>query len=386
MGPRGAGRASIAFRVRKPRRPPYHRAMASRSSWLGRIALALATLVVVAALFETSLRVVAWRSERSAREARESFRRAHPEAADLPEISGVLELARRNVHGIHKGVVVRTDSHGLRGADRPARSAPGELRIVIAGDSFAFGSGVDESDVYASRLGPLLDEAQPEWHHEVINAGLAGGNIENVLDRLEVAIAAYRPGIYVYGYTLNDIEGPGYELLAQDARTREWLTWSGTHPLLLVRFVVWQLLTLGGPSSPDDEPYPRELRRNYFDNDAAITRLAAGLDRFAALATRDGVCGQVLIHTHLTNLDSQHPFQAMYRRVAELAGARGLGVTSTFAAFEHRDPESLWINPLDSHPNAVGHALLARALADDLLALPRSCFERAAALGADAAP
>ena len=186
--------------------------------------------------------------------------------------------------------------------------------------------------------------------------------------------------------TLNDIEGPGYELLAQDARTREWLTWSGTHPLLLVRFVVWQLLTLGGPSSPDDEPYPRELRRNYFDNDAAIARLAAGLDRFAALATRDGVCGQVLIHTHLTNLDSQHPFQAMYRRVAELAGARGLGVTSTFAAFEHRDPESLWINPLDSHPNAVGHALLARALADDLLALPRSCFERAAALGADAAP
>jgi lysophospholipase L1-like esterase len=351
--------------------------MTSRSSWLGRIALALVTVVFVASLGEIALRVVAWRSERSAREARASWRLAHPESADLPELSGVLALARKNVHGIYKGVVVRTDSHGLRGPDRPATAEPGALRIVIAGDSFAFGSGVDEADVYASRLGPMLDEAQPDWRHEVINAGVAGGNIENVMDRLEVAIDAYRPGLYVYGYTLNDIEGRGYELLEQDARTRAWLTWSGAHPLLLVRFLTWQLLTLGGPTSPDDEPYPRELRRNYLDNEAVIERLASGLDRFAALAERNGVCGHVLIHTHLTNLDAEHPFHPMYQRVAEMAAARGLGVTSTFAAFENRDPDSLWINALDSHPNALGHELLARALADDLLALPPACFTRA---------
>ncbi len=359
--------------------------MTSRTSWLGRIALFVAAIVVVASVGEIALRVVAWRSERSAREARADWRLAHPESAELPELSGVLALARQNVHGIYKGVVVRTDSHGLRGPDRPATAGPGALRIVIAGDSFVFGSGVDEADVYASRLGPLLDEAQPEWRHEVINAGLAGAHIESVMDRLEVAIAAYSPGLYVYGYTLNDLEGPGYELFEQDARTREWLTWSGAHPLLLVRYGVWRLLTLGGSRAPEDDPYARELRRNYFDNEAAIARLGAGLDRFAALTGRDGVCGQVLIHTHLTNLDAQHPFHPMYRRVAEMASARGLGVTSTFAAFESHDPQTLWINPLDSHPNAVGHDLIAHALADDLVALPAECWHRAAEVGAGTA-
>ena len=42
-----------------------------------------------------------------------------------------------------------------------------------------------------------------------------------------------------------------------------------------------------------------------------------------------------------------------------------------FAIAERR----LWVHAKDPHPNREGHAILARALADDLLALPDHCFE-----------
>jgi lysophospholipase L1-like esterase len=209
----------------------------------------------------------------------------------------------------------------------------------------------------------------------VVNAGLAGAAIGGVLDRLEVAIAAYHPDLYVYGFTPNDIEGPEYRLLEPDAARRAWIARANAQPLLLFRWLAWQLATVDTARSPAEQPYARELRRNYFENEAAWQRFAAGLDRFAGLARQRQVCAVVLIHTHLTDLDADHPFLPVYARVEAAARERGLAVAGSFDAFAGRAPQSLWINPLDSHPNAEGHALLAGVLARELLALPERCLE-----------
>ncbi len=337
-----------------------------------RLALVTSSLLLVFAVGELAVRWATAHNRSEVREARAALERAE---GPLRELTGA-ETGRRNIRGVHKGVLVRTDEHGFRGPPRDATPAPGVVRIVMTGDSFTFGAGVEEEDAYASRLAQELAAARPEAEYEVINAGLSGANIAAVLRRLETAIDAYDPDLYVYGLTLNDIEGRHYELAAEDERSRAWLSWAAGQPSKLIEFVTWQLFTLEGLSAPAEARYPRELRRNYLENPAAWARIERGLDRYAALAAKAGVCAHLLLHTQLSTLDDEHPFLPLYTRVAEAARARGLTVTEPFPAFEGRTPRSLWVSAVDPHPNAAGHALLAERLTRDLVALPRDCWTR----------
>lgn len=348
----------------------------SAPRWLARLGLVVATLMVVLAVGEAVTRVVAWRNEQAPNEAVEAWREAHPDEPELEELEGVLAVARKNVRGIFKGAIVRTNRLGLRGPDYEPRGPAGQARIVVAGDSFAFGSGVEEMDTYASRLAPLLDAYRTGERHQIINAGLPGAHIEGVLDRLESAIEAYHPTLYVYGFTMNDIEGPGYVFLREGARNRGLLYWAAKQPSLFLRYLAWQFATIGGRDLPSEHAYPRELQHNYFENPTARDRALAGLNRFAALAEEKGVCGHVLIHTHLMHLDDDHPFSDIYDFVHAAATERGLTVTAPLPYFLDRDPRTLWLNALDSHPNADGHAILAEALANDLVNLPNDCWSR----------
>ncbi len=346
---------------------------------LARLALAVGALLLIATVAEGVLRLHAWHVARAREAAREAWLESHPEARDLPELSGVLALGKRNQLGMHKGAVVRTNDIGLRGPDYTPEPEPGTVRIILAGDSFTFGEGVAEPEVYASLLGPRLDRARPGTRHEVINAGISGAHTHGVMNRLEQVIAAYGPGLYVYGFTVNDFEGPHYRLTEHDAHVREWLMWSGHSPLYLVRWGTWMLLSLRAGGDPSQDAYVLELLDNSDPQSPAWRHFERGLDRFAALAAESDVCAHVFIHTHLNDLDETHPFTPIYDRVTEAARRRGLGVTSSLPAFVGLDHAELWIASIDSHPNATGHALLAETLAGGLLALPDSCWDRARA-------
>jgi hypothetical protein len=59
------------------------------------------------------------------------------------------------------------------------------------------------------------------------------------------------------------------------------------------------------------------------------------------------------------------------RRLLDLARAAGFtAVVDVSDAFDGLDPAALAIHPIDFHPNAEGHALLAGRLAEALWPLP----------------
>ena len=77
-------------------------------------------------------------------------------------------------------------------------------------------------------------------------------------------------------------------------------------------------------------------------------------------------CLWVLIPRVGRFVDADH-----HRRLVELARAAGFtAVVDVSDAFDGSDPAALAIHPSDFHPNAEGHALLARRLAESLWPLP----------------
>jgi lysophospholipase L1-like esterase len=353
----------------------------ARASVGQKLALALAGVLGTLVLLEIAVRII-W-IDPVTRVLQQAAGQRPPASAaaigDRQPVKHFFDLAKPNVRVLYKGVPYDTDRLGFRGPDLSPEPAEGVFRIAVTGDSVAVGSGVLLEESYPARLAALLSERSPSTRYEVVNTGFAGVNAAGAMERLAKAVSAYHPDLLVYGFTVNDIEGPHYD---ERPPTRDWaqswLTWAqGSPPSFLLRLLAPYLEgvyeTLFRPGAP-------LLEFNYFENEAAWRDFTRALDELAEMARREGICAHLLVFTQLSRLDQSHRFLRIYAHVAEAARERGITVTQSFPAFEGRDGKSLWLNPLDSHPNAEGHEILAQVLLAGLQELPPSC------LGAPAKP
>jgi len=250
-------------------------------------ALVAASLLVAGAAAEGVARLL-WKEEIPQR------RPLPPEWRDLANVNGLFEMARANVRGLVGGALFETNSAGFRGPERALRKPRGVFRIAVIGDSFAMGSGVTQEETYADRLERALAAARQQRRFEVLNFGLGGLNASAVVDRLLRLGLRYDPDLIVYGYTLNDIEGPSY---------RRSVDFSFVDPSRFARspLRLWRLLGPRFASLRELVFAPRgsysfELDDNYFQNPEAWRGVREALDRLASLSRDRGTCARA--HPH----------------------------------------------------------------------------------------
>ena len=338
---------------------------------LANVALVAFGIVVALAISELVARLT-WRPAPPARPAAAQ----HP--AELPVLRTLMQLAPRNARGVMpNGTYYRTNSLGVRGPEYDRPAAPGVFRIVVVGDSVTMGAGVEEDDTYSARLAAAFAARNTGPRVEVINAGLAGLDIAQVVGRLEKVGLPYDPDLIVYGWTMNDITGPDYRPFARPESSyylyyAVYERFAGSRSYLLR--VLWpHWIAFGELVTPSPQSYTAELRYNYFDNRAAWDRFASQLDRLAEIGRSHRACVVVLVHTSLVRLNVFHPLRSIYDRVGAAAEARGLHAVQSLPVFMGKDERTLQVGIYDSHPNRAGHELLAQALLDGLDALPDEC-------------
>lgn len=112
-----------------------------------------------------------------------------------------------NVHCRHTtdefDVAVRINSKGLRDAERPYAKPPGARRLLMIGDSFTFGYGVEESQRFASLLQNSLRAHDPRA--EVIDAGVPSWSTADELLFLREEGWKYHPDAVVDCFYENDV-------------------------------------------------------------------------------------------------------------------------------------------------------------------------------------
>lgn len=97
---------------------------------------------------------------------------------------------------------VRTNALGLRGGEVRIPKLSGVYRILLLGDSMTAGLEVDQEDTFAAVCERRLDGQR---RTEVINAGVRGYNLDNVLGFLQTDGLALEPDLVVYVFTDNDL-------------------------------------------------------------------------------------------------------------------------------------------------------------------------------------
>lgn len=177
----------------------------ARASLASKLALALGTALVSLALAELAARL--WLGDRFQADV----------VTDLPMNACVThdaELGWRNRPGLRAETTgptlalpvfryrVTINSRGLRDREHALAPAPGVTRIVLLGDSFAWGWGVDDGKTFADVLEQRLGSAV-----EVLNLGVPGYSTDQELLWLEREGLLWEPDLVILCLLLNDVEG-----------------------------------------------------------------------------------------------------------------------------------------------------------------------------------
>lgn len=102
-------------------------------------------------------------------------------------------------------VAISTNAAGMRGQrEYPVERVPGKRRVLMLGDSFVFGYGVNDDEVVSAVLEDLLNARVP-GSTEVINLAVSGFGQAEELVTWEHRGEAYRPDVVVLFYFENDI-------------------------------------------------------------------------------------------------------------------------------------------------------------------------------------
>jgi lysophospholipase L1-like esterase len=293
----------------------------------------------------------------------------------------------------------RTNSRGLRGRELQIEKPPGLRRIVVLGDSFAWGYGVNDAEVFPQVLESRLERT------EVVNLGVTAFGLSQELDYFKLEGMRYEPDIVILAFCQNDIHRDGrslrdtYEAM-RAPRSRKTPSeslgkakaWLSEHLMLYRltqqainthRSLVKALVALGlkeeleGFHSLDTNLmpalriYPPELKQSFETTEAELLQmrnwLAERKIRFilALIPARQALEPQAFLHSiaytkfEPTDFDLGKP----YRNLEAFARVQGIEVINPYSALKHRADTgaSLYLRN-DVHFNVAGHKAFAEEI------------------------
>jgi hypothetical protein len=278
-----------------------------------------------------------------------------PATNGFPTYSGALWYRR----------YVRFNSDGFRDSPHAPSAEPGTRRLLVIGDSFAFGTGIERvEDRLGEQLGAKL-AALTGAHWEVINASRGDLNTLDEIGLLQRTLR-YRPDLVILVYVFNDIDYLR-PVTQRGVVTEPKTVFQRLHParLLFVNSYLFQelyvrarLLAQGRAS--------RAARGNAYGDSAVLARHLKDLGRFVALARQAGAVVGIVPFDHTVALGGV--IRRSHDTFVNRARMVGLPVWPVDVAFGGSEFSALTVNRLDWHPNELADRLAAERVAEQAVA------------------
>jgi hypothetical protein len=281
---------------------------------------------------------------------------------------------RPGAEAIEHGARTRINALGQRGRPIP-RVRSSRRRVLLLGDSTAFGYGVGDDDTYAARL-----DATP-GAPEVVNLGVEGFGPDQALLRYEREGVAYAPDVVIFSLCVdNDFADARLPVFLYDGRHPKpyftlqagQLVLHDTHLRLniLTRLAVrlaershlYNRLVRRGrtPLAGDGEGWRARRERVLADRNAAVDLVAQLLRRWNAGAQARGAHLLVLLHPSKVSMQRGCVLVDALRTRLQADGIATLDLAASYRAQGLRFADVAF-DPT-GHLSPAGHARLATLL------------------------
>jgi len=276
--------------------------------------------------------------------------------------------------------LVRINAQGFRGPDFARTKGPSTRRIVVLGDSFGFGVGVDDPHTMPSRLAEFVN-GDPELTRgqrvDVLNLSVSGYSTDQEILTFESDGAPLDPDVVILLMCDNDFDGnmqglaygryykPRFLLdtghvrlvdtpVPRAERRRPVRTWLFDHSAFQAALVGWA-----------DRPRLRRLAR--FLAPGESTR-SSGSEEELMIALLEKLNHEVAqVGARLVVFNTGHrgektPLFQSLRPYLDRAGIANSGLEAQLGDARHRRPDIRWDFGDDTHWNVAANELAARVI------------------------
>lgn len=322
---------------------------------LAKLALLALSLLLVGLVLEISIRLEFYHSKDFAMEMWKY-------AVQLKRPVNNPDLSFEHVpdsHAFLMGVDVRINSQGLRDNEHPLAKPPGTYRVLMLGDSTTFGWGVPLQETAAKILERKLNNGRTagDEKFEIINAGVGNYDTVQEVTYYQTWGRTFHPDLVIVVFFINDPEAV--------PREKKGILIDRSY---LVAFAVNRFE--GVLRRVGLRPTWKEYYASLYDNNkSGFLACKAALTNLASASRSDGsdLLVALLPELHQINGDS-YPFKAEHQKIRDLLEPQGIAVIDLIDGLKDHGPEStLWVTPLDDHPNAKANELIANQLQDWIL-------------------
>ncbi len=291
-------------------------------------------------------------------------------------------------HGNHH---VRINSLGFRGPEYPAKKGAEVRRILILGDSVAFGLFCEEQHIFPTLLETYLNQEEDPWRYEVFNSAVCGYNAENELGTLRQMGPVVKPDLVILQTCINDIalsnyasaiDGGSYfnyrgDYLPEESLLRTTGEFLEEHSVLVAEITVNLDRYLKAKGKREDyffyfQWFYRELFLGEFEHPKVERAFEAVLETTAEMSRESNRQGArflclILLPSHLMKYDE--PPGGYTARLVEIAEEHGYPHIVMKGEFLKRwNDRGIFADRV--HLNGWGHELTARIVRDHLVEHP----------------
>ncbi len=251
-----------------------------------------------------------------------------------------------------KGVPFVANRWGMRDRDYARAKPPGTYRIALVGGSYDMGSGVADDQTYENLVEDRLNRELADRGHdryEVLNFAVGGYSMIQVLPVVERRVPDFQPDVLIVT----------------------------VHPGDYARLVdkLYSLLEMGVRPGPEHAELARVLERARASADLPREEFTRRMEpyqeellawTFGRIAVSARAHGTVLVFLFLplTNDDFRREELADLRRQVDEAGGVRIEVPDVFEGYS---PREIQVTQWDTHPNVLGHRIMAEAIYPVLL-------------------
>ncbi|MBN1592395.1 MAG: SGNH/GDSL hydrolase family protein [Candidatus Coatesbacteria bacterium] len=270
-----------------------------------------------------------------------------------------------NLWGTDREVPVSVGSDGMRVPENGSRIISEENRLLVLGDSATFGEGVSFYEAYPFIMERALNrQLDAEEHFSVLNAAVPGYNTMQSVVALRKRIAQIKPAAVILGVTLEDTLpwgrikiGDDGEMMRLDAPFRHRLR----ETLKRCSYILYHFSQVYRFLRIDDY-----TRSTFDDGFGGFRRWRQAIADMADICSKHGALAIVVIVPGLWKLESGYPWKDIHARIRSVCEGEGIYVIDPLSAVEGMKSKTLWIHPVDLHPNAEAHQLIGEAVAREL--------------------
>ena len=267
---------------------------------------------------------------------------------------------RAGFDGITKfGVRVHINSAGLRSPEIAVPKPTGVKRVLVLGDSVAFGWGVPVEQIFSRRLENALQQ-ELACPVEVVNAGVTGYATVDEADYFTHEGLAVEPDVVLVYYIENDnVSNPHHAHGAVASFLKDWIVFrSNLASTVLYAWRVsrwkWQASAAGG----DRAAYEAEQRA--WDSRPGTQASVAALHEIGSVAKQRGI--RTILASNPNNLNDRSIDEVRNRVLREVAAKDGFDFVDIAPALIPYKDRDLAVSETDRHPNGFAHGVIAEAL------------------------